>query len=391
MSQKNSTSDLSFNIAGLRFLPKKSKKNSETKISAHLNNNSLEKGNYNISPGETISTKHKNFSQSPLRETPPQMLNLPEAYKALEKELQDKKDEIKKIKRNFKDKLSIVEIENKKNIEKIEEKYKELVNKISENCEKKIEEIKVQYNQNISKINQQYLEILNEIRTMRTNTISLSNYYDKINELNTIWEKKLKKLQEDYEIKFKQISSKINENFSIEKVEGYNQEKDMLSMLSKIKAKHKISYYSYILELQKKYNEFYRKLSIDKNEKLENFKASIIKKFNSLLGISANNDNNLINLNTNSIKNDNINTNPNLYTNDHRKKSELVNYDTSKLNKLTNSIRKTPYEGETYTNNIGTVSKAQDRFSSDFESFNFNEDSLPNKDIQILSPPELIN
>lgn len=390
MSQKNSTSDLSFNIAGLRFLPKKSKKNSETKISAHLNNNSPEKGNYNISPGETISTKHKNFSQSPLRETPPQMLNLPEAYKALEKELQDKKDEIKKIKRNFKDKLSIVEIENKKNIEKIEEKYKELVNKISENCEKKIEEIKVQYNQNISKINQQYLEILNEIRTMRTNTISLSNYYDKINELNTIWEKKLKKLQEDYEIKFKQISSKINENFSIEKVEGYNQEKDMLSMLSKIKAKHKISYYSYILELQKKYNEFYRKLSIDKNEKLENFKASIIKKFNSLLGISANNDNNLINLNTNSIKNDNINTNPNLYTNDHRKKSELVNYDTSKLNKLTNSIRRTPYEGETYTNNIGTVSKAQDRFSSDFESFNFNEDSLPNKDIQILSPPELI-
>ena len=181
MSQKNSTSDLSFNIAGLRFLPKKSKKNSETKISAHLNNNSLEKGNYNISPGETISTKHKNFSQSPLRETPPQMLNLPEAYKALEKELQDKKDEIKKIKRNFKDKLSIVEIENKKNIEKIEEKYKELVNKISENCENKIEEIKVQYNQNISKINQQYLEILNEIRTMRTNTISLSNYYDKIN------------------------------------------------------------------------------------------------------------------------------------------------------------------------------------------------------------------
>ena len=226
---------------------------------------------------------------------------------------------------------------------------------------------------------------------MRTNTISLSIYYDKINELNTIWEKKLKKLQEDYEIKFKQISSKINENFSIEKVEGYNQEKDMLSMLSKIKAKHKISYYSYILELQKKYNEFYRKLSIDKNEKLENFKASIIKKFNSLLGISANNDNNLINLNTNSIKNDNINTNPNLYTNDHRKKSELVNYDTSKLNKLTNSIRKTPYEGEAYTNNIGTVSKAQDRFSSDFESFNFNEDSLPNKDIQILSPPELIN
>ena len=390
MSQKNSTSDLSFNIAGLRFLPKKSKKNSEAKISAHLNNNSPEKGNYNISPGETISTKHKNFSQSPLRETPPQMLNLPEAYKALEKELQDKKDEIKKIKRNFKDKLSIVEIENKKNIEKIEEKYKELVIKISENCEKKIEEIKVQYNQNISKINQQYLEILNEIRTMRTNTISLSNYYDKINELNTIWEKKLKKLQEDYEIKFKQISSKINENFSIEKVEGYNQEKDMLSMLSKIKAKHKISYYSYILELQKKYNEFYRKLSIDKNEKLENFKASIIKKFNSLLGISANNDNNLINLNTNSIKNDNINTNPNLYTNDHRKKSELVNYDTSKLNKLTNSIRRTPYEGETYTNNIGTVSKAQDRFSSDFESFNFNEDSLPNKDIQILSPPELI-
>ena len=32
----------------------------------------------------------------------------------------------------------------------------------------------------------------------------------------------------------------------------------------------------------------------------------------------------------------------------------------------------------------------QEKLSSDLESFNFNDDSIPNKDIQVLSPPDLI-
>jgi hypothetical protein len=37
-----------------------------------------------------------------------------------------------------------------------------------------------------------------------------------------------------------------------------------------------------------------------------------------------------------------------------------------------------------------SISNIQEKFSSDLESFNFNDDSIPNKDIQIINPPELI-
>ena len=391
MSQKNSTSDLSFNVAGLRFNPKKSKKNSETKLTSNLNNSS-EKINDIISPTDTISSKQK--VQSPFIESPQQIYNIPETSKALEKELLEKKEEIKTLKKNYKEKVALIETENKKNIEKIEEKYKEMMVKLNENCNKTINEVKAIYNQNISKINQQYLEILNEIRTLRTNTIPLSVHYDKINEINLNWEKKLKKLQEDYDNKFKQIYSKVNDTIPLDSIKLTNAQQDLITTLSNIKLKHKIGYYSYISELQNKYDELYRQINFGKNEKLENFKNATIKKFNQLLGITTSDIN--TNMNTNSTKNENniinnLNNTNNLNINEYRKKSEIVNYDTSKLNKLNNSIKRgNAFDGETYTNNNGTVSKIQDKFSSDFESFNFNEDSIPNRDIQALSPPELI-
>ena len=103
MSQKNSTSDLSFNVAGLRFNPKKSKKNSEIKLTSHLNNSS-EKINDIISPTDTISSKQK--VQSPFIESPQQIYNIPETSKALEKELLEKKEEIKTLKKNYKEKVA---------------------------------------------------------------------------------------------------------------------------------------------------------------------------------------------------------------------------------------------------------------------------------------------
>ena len=158
------------------------------------------------------------------------------------------------------------------------------------------------------------------------------------------------------------------------------EERNLLNVLRKIKLNIKISYYTYILELQKRYHELYKNNLCDQTEKYENLKVIVTKKFNSLLEIKEININinnmrtnnlisglntNLNNLNTNLHNlNTNLNNNTNLFTNDVRRKSELVNYDTSKLNKMSISIVKNNYDGETYNY------KARGKFTFYFENFN---------------------
>ena len=49
------------------------------------------------------------------------------------------------MKKNYKEKVALIETENKKNIEKIEEKYKEMMIKLNENCDKKINEVNYEF------------------------------------------------------------------------------------------------------------------------------------------------------------------------------------------------------------------------------------------------------
>ena len=71
------------------------------------------------------------------------------------------------------------------------------------------------------------------------------------------------------------------------------------------------------------------------------------------------------------------------------KKSEIVNYE-SYLRDDKSGINNADGNHNNNLNNSKSISISQDRFSSDLESFNFNDDSIPNKDIQVLSPPEII-
>lgn len=362
-------SDLAFDVSGFKFNPKRKKSETNKTLPADLNLKSK--------PGSS-----ENFDN----------------LKTLQKELQDKKEEIKTLKSNFKDKVALMEQENKKNIESIEAKYSELIQQINKNCEHKISEIKEQYNKNISKINQQYLDILNEILNLRANTISLSTHYAKINEINGNYEKKIKEMKDEFDNKLRQISLKLNDNFSLE---NYNVEQiknpddlEMIKFISKIKLQQKIGYYTYILDLQKKYEEMQKELKGENIDKLENLKQYTIKKFDSLIGITEQSSN--TNTNHGSNKNENFFLTNNLTNNNNtieaRKKSEIVNYDTTKLNipignKNPVSARRNNYDIDSNNN---MVSKNQDKFSSGFSSFNFNEDSIPNREIQVLSPPEVI-
>ena len=77
---------------------------------------------------------------------------------------------------------------------------------------------------------------------------------------------------------------------------------------------------------------------------------------------------------------------------DNIKKSDIVNYD-SLIDKSGLNIEQN-HGGINKNNNNINLSKSnsinQEKLSSDLESFNFNDDSIPNKDIQVLSPPDLI-
>ena len=111
-------------------------------------------------------------------------------------------------------------------------------------------------------------------------------------------------------------------------------------------------------------------------EKIRNLKKYVNQRFDDIIKDKENDDNK---------KNDRK------YS-DNIKKSDIVNYD-SLIDKSGLNIEQN-HGGINKNNNNINLSKSnsinQEKLSSDLESFNFNDDSIPNKDIQVLSPPDLI-
>jgi len=150
---------------------------------------------------------------------------------------------------------------------------------------------------------------------------------------------------------------------------------NLIKMIKLIELRNKIGYYSFILNLQEKYNEDYEKLEEANKVKIRNLKKFVNERFDDIIK-NKENENNKNNVRKFS---DNI------------KKSDIVNYD-SYVDK--SGINVEQNHGGLNNNNNINVSKSnsinQEKLSSDLDSFNFNDDSIPNKDIQVLSPPDFI-
>ena len=285
------------------------------------------------------------------------------------------------LRNNYKEKISLLEQDYNKKLLKIEEKNKLLIDKIKESYDYKIKEITTQTNQYLNKVNKQNLELLNELRVLRTNSIPLQEHFEKINDVNNKWEEKFKNFKKNYENKYKQISKKIEKELPLDKVfEEINSSltpENLIKTIKLIELRNKIGYYTFILNLQEKYNEDYEKFEEVNKEKIKNLKKYVNQRFDDMIKDNNNNNNN----NKNYMRN---------YSDNNMKKSDIVNYDSnndrSGLNIDQNQINNN-------RNNIN-VSKSNsinhEKLSSDLESFNFNDDSIPNKDIQVLLPPDLI-
>ena len=285
------------------------------------------------------------------------------------------------LRNNYKEKMSLLEQDYNKKLLKMEENNKKLIESIKGLYDNKIKEIQAQTNQHLNDVNKRNLELLNELRMLRTNTIPLREHYEKINEINNKWEEKFKTFKKNYENKYKQISKKIEEELPLDKVfEEINASltpENLIKTIKLIELRNKIGYYSFILNLQEKYNEDYEKFEEVNKEKIKNLKKYVNQRFDDIIKEKENESNNKNNVRK--------------YSDNNMKKSDIVNYDSfndkSGINLEQNHINNN-------INNINiNVSKSnsinQEKLSSDLESFNFNDDSIPNKDIQVLAPPDL--
>ena len=331
---------------------------------------SLSKQNNTIGPTSAVPTlnKPKNDITS---------FNNKDKYLILLKQEED----MNILRNNYKEKMSLLEQDYNKKLLKMEENNKKLIESIKGLYDNKIKEIQAQTNQHLNDVNKRNLELLNELRMLRTNTIPLREHYEKINEINNKWEEKFKTFKKNYENKYKQISKKIEEELPLDKVfEEINASltpENLIKTIKLIELRNKIGYYSFILNLQEKYNEDYEKFEEVNKEKIKNLKKYVNQRFDDIIKEKENESNN---------KN-----NDRKYSDNNMKKSDIVNYDSfndkSGINLEQNHINNN-------INNINiNVSKSnsinQEKLSSDLESFNFNDDSIPNKDIQVLAPPDL--
>ena len=341
-----------------------SKKFQENNISS----DSISKPNNTIGPTSAVPTLNKPKND-------PLSFNNKDKYLILLKQEED----MNILRNNYKEKISLLEQDYNKKLMKIEEKNKQLIESIKELYNNKIKEIQEQANQHLNKVNKHNLELLNELRILSTNTIPLQEHLEKINDLNNKWEEKYKNLKKNYENKFKQIAKKIETELPLDKVfEEINNSlspDNLIKMIKLIELRNKIGYYSFILNLQEKYNEDYEKLEEVNKVKIRNLKKFVNERFDDIIKDKENENN------KNNVRkfSDNI------------KKSDIVNYD-SYVDK--SGINVEQNHGGLNNNNNINVSKSnsinQEKLSSDLDSFNFNDDSIPNKDIQVLSPPDLI-
>ena len=357
----------------LEYIPKK--KNNENAIPSMTDSKSTP--NNTLGPIGAIPTLNKHKANSQHIQT------INEKNRYLKQE-----NDINIIRNNYKEKIALLEEDYNKKILKMEEKNNQLIENIKELYRNKINEIQNQMGQHLNKVNKQNLELLNEIRILRTNSISLQEHYEKINELNNKWEEKFKNYKKNYENKYKQISTKIENELPLDKIFAEINTsltpENLLKMIKLIELRNKIGYYTFILNLQEKYNDDYEQFDDINKEKIKNLKKYTIQRFDDIIKDDGKIDKTFIKKNSDNLsKFDGDKT--------YLKKSEIVNYESFLRNDNDRSGINN-IEGN-YNNNLSvskSISIAQDKFSSDLESFNFSNDTIPNKDIQVLSPPELI-
>lgn len=248
----------------------------------------------------------------------------------LENELYDKRSEIRMLQKNYKEKMTLVELENKKLLDSIVEKNNIYILQLNEESQKKVKEIEMQYERTTALIQREYISLINEMRLMRSTHISIKEHKEKMSKLDSQWDKKYKESQMEYDSKYKKLYQTVNASLDINHsicnkslnntsvIINKSNEEMIINAIDKIKLEHEIGFNSFVIDSLAKYNQANNSFNRDKDDSYNALKSIVIKKFNDIMFI-ANNDKDFVD------KQIKLNYNKSKVI--ENKRNEIVNYE----------------------------------------------------------------
>lgn len=125
--------------------------------------------------------------------------------KNLENELKERTDEIKVLKKNFKEKIDILEDENKKTIDQLEEQFNRMVENINKNHSDNVTGLELSNLQIKNEYDDLIAKFQRNILNLKSNSMPVKKHEEIIKELNTKSFVKFEEHKNIYQEKFKEV------------------------------------------------------------------------------------------------------------------------------------------------------------------------------------------
>jgi hypothetical protein len=190
--------------------------------------------------------------------------------KNLENELREKKDEIKTLKKNFREKILILEQENKLNLDMVENQHKIEVSALLKNHEIIVKELHEENDLLIEKFENVILKLANEKNQNIKNCMDKNKHEEKIRELSKAYDDKYEELKKGYDENIKQMNNLFENPLYVnclEKIRYYNINKEKLQQVADVKL---INHEENKSELEYEVGDVYSIIDSIKFEQLKN-------------------------------------------------------------------------------------------------------------------------
>lgn len=251
--------------------------------------------------------------------------NISQQISSLQKELNDKTLYIRQMNKNFKDKILLIENENRKLINSIENTYKELIQKLTQSYETKILLIISQCDSKCIDYEKELLKAINEMRSIQSSSILISIHNELLTQLNEKWKEKLNTIRKENTDSFGKVISLLKskeeyklllirlENYQLNKVDiskiesllqlnqtnqeygkdyNYQTEKNNLVQLER-----EVLYHKSVFDIKVLTENTLKNIELNTNNKYDNLRRAIEDKFNTWIDRSNEENKNIKELN----------------------------------------------------------------------------------------------
>jgi hypothetical protein len=144
--------------------------------------------------------------------------------KNLESELKEKNDEIKILNKNFKEKINLIENENKMALENLENSYKLQIFTTNANHKNLLQDLTEENLKSQKKYEELLKKVLKEFNYYKQTCVSSNYHQEKVGEVNFKWKEHYEKMKISYEKKIKDLILHVNNpefNLVIEKLKFF--------------------------------------------------------------------------------------------------------------------------------------------------------------------------